>query len=659
MAGRPGAASSLTIGDLRGGRNGADPPLSLPDNQAVEMLNVDNYSSLLGDKRGGSTAVTESGGTAFSSGIMAVARFIPGASEAAAELWAVDGAATPIVKRMAAGTSFANVTLADAIATRPQDVDFAVLNGKLFMAYDSSVDRLHVYDPNLSSPKVRRTGVATQSTAPTAANSAGGGAYAATIRYYRARFIIKHGSVVDAQTEPSASVSFTPDGSHDGVVVTRPTAPGEEETHWILEGSADNSTFYQLATTVIATTTATDTTAPSAYSAFALSPDTGAYTNWTSVRYLLTDGNRLLGAGAWETGGKNSRVWFSTVLGTTDQGDDERVPNVSGVQQNWVDLNENDGGFITGMGGPIYGAPYVFKYRQVWKLNPTGSDTIPYLPRKLSDIYGSIAHKAIVSAKDASGNPALYFLSPEGPCRLLIQGGGATVQYLGRDVEDIWAGINLAASTVVAHGRYHADKHQVWFWIATGSSNDPDTKLAFDVLLGRFVEGERVRGGWYKHDGASAAARCSVMFANTLGASMSRDLKPYIGRASGTAIWKLDTSALDDAGTPFQAEIRTKPLPLAPLGQNVGVGQSILVAKAASGVTITQTLDRDYGLETRTSTASLSPAGSETRVIRKFEASDLSQAGTVQIRLGDAAAVATAAWALDALEIPIFPQEQR
>jgi hypothetical protein len=146
---------------------------------------------------------------------------------------------------------------------------------------------------------------------------------------------------------------------------------------------------------------------------------------------------------------------------------------------------------------------------------------------------------------------------------------------------------------------------------------------------------------------------------NTLGATMSRDLKPYIGRASGTAIWKLDTSATDDAGTAFQAYIKTKPLILAPIGQNVGVGQSILVAKALAGCTITQTLDRDYGLETRTSTALLTAEGSESRVIRKFEASDLSQAGAVQVQLGDGSAIASGAWVLDALELPIFPQEQR
>jgi hypothetical protein len=342
-------------------------------------------------------------------------------------------------------------------------------------------------------------------------------------------------------------------------------------------------------------------------------------------------------------------------LGSSDKSDDERSPNQTN-QKNFVDLNENDGGAITGLGGPIYGVPYAFKYRQVWKLNPTGDVTAPYLPRKVADgIYGAIAHKAIVTAKDQQGNPAIYFLGPEGPCRIVIVDGRSTPQYLGRDVEDIWSGINLAATTVVAHGIYHADKHQVWFWIATGSSNDPDTKIVFDVLLGRFTEGERVRGGWFKHTGNSAAARCSTMFSNTLAASMSRDLKPYIGRASGTVIWKLDTATTNDAGTNFAAEVKSRPIPIAPLGTKVGMGQSTLLAKAASGVTITQTLDRDFGLETRTSSVVLTASASETRVVKKFEASELAQADTIQVTLGDSAA-ASNAWTLDQWTAPVHTE---
>ena len=139
------ALKPIVIDDLTGGRNGADDPFALPPNQCVEAKDIDHYTGRLARKRGGATAVVESGGTAFSGGMQTLIRHIPGADETLAELWGVDGAATPLVKRLVGGTTWADVTLADAIASRPQDVVAVSFNGKLFLAYDSNVDRLHVY----------------------------------------------------------------------------------------------------------------------------------------------------------------------------------------------------------------------------------------------------------------------------------------------------------------------------------------------------------------------------------------------------------------------------------------------------------------------------------------------------------------------------------
>src|SRR5262249_44739127 len=158
-----------------------------------------------------------------------------------------------------------------------------------------------------------------------------------------------------------------------------------------------------------------------------------------SVKYLVTDGNRLLGAGAWEpsgvtSGGKNSRVWYTPVLGSADKGDDERVPNQT-TQKNWVDLNENDGGGVTGL-GVLNGTPIAFKYRQIYRLTPTGDVTTPYLPKKLIDGVGCVSHKSITVGEDEVGHPALYFLSHKGAYRLVMSGAGIALQYLWRDNED-------------------------------------------------------------------------------------------------------------------------------------------------------------------------------------------------------------------------------
>jgi hypothetical protein len=79
---------AIVFDDLRGGRNDTDPPMKLPMNQATEFLNMDWKDATFGRKRGGSIAVSQTGGTAFSSGIQSMGRHVPGADETAAELWA-------------------------------------------------------------------------------------------------------------------------------------------------------------------------------------------------------------------------------------------------------------------------------------------------------------------------------------------------------------------------------------------------------------------------------------------------------------------------------------------------------------------------------------------------------------------------------------------
>jgi hypothetical protein len=489
--------------------------------------------------------------------------------------------------------------------------------------------------------------------APTAADS-GAGSYAATARRYRVRWTKRVGSVTVMRSEPSASLSFTPSGGGTAARVTRPTLPGEVETHWELEAAEATGLFYLIATTAVATTTYDDSADPVTYQDGTESADAGLYTNWTSVKYLLTDGNRLLGAGSWESSGKNNRVYFSPVLGTLDVGDDERVTNTTD-QKNYIDINENDGGFITGLAGPLQGSIYVFKYRQIWKLVPTGQLASPYRTFQISPRVGAINQKSILDAQDYLGNPAIYFLSQRGPCRVGVEG----LEYLGRDVEDIWRTVNIGATGVVGFGIYHPDKNQVWWWVATGSSNSPDTLIVFDIMQGKAADGERVRGGWSKFTGEIAEARCAVMFSNTLGATMSRDLKPYIGSSDSTALMlKADTTDQTDNGTAFQAYIRSRPYTPAELATNFGFQEGYLVGKAASGVTVRLTVIKNMGTESITSDVLLTPDASETYMLKKFDAEQLSEAWCAQIQLGDGSAVASA-WTLEGFLVPVMVQERR
>ena len=660
----------IVVEDLRGGRNDTDSPMSLPLNQATEFLNCDWKDTAFGRKRGGATSVSLTGGTAFANDMNFLFRHVPGASEAAAELWAI--CSTPLTKRLTGGTSWADVTFDDAISSETFNVTAATLNGKLFLAYDSSVDRLHVYDPNLASARVRRVGFATPA-APTVANT-GSGTYAAVLRYYRVRWLqvatIGGASVVVRRSEPGASVSFTPSGSGTHARVTQPTVPGEGETHWELEVSSDNATWYwrkgfeadngaggQIA---IGTTTFDDNEVAANYDDYGSDNNsTGMNGRFPSVKFIMSDGNRLLGGGAWETSGadssgKNSRIWFTPVLGSADRGDDERVPNQA-TQKNWVDLNENDGGAFTGCGGPLNGLPWWFKDRQVWRLMPTGDVATPYLPRKIRGDIGCINHKTITIGEDQFGRAALYFLSHRGPYRITFEGD---IQYLGRDNEATWRSMNLGATAIVAHAMYYPDLHQWWVWIATSSNAPTVVKMVFDVQLGTPDEIGRIRGGWAKHDGASASARASCLFANTLGASMSRDLKPYIATNS-TTILKCDTSDTDDAGTDFKAEMTTRPLLMTrDLTHKVGLAESTLIAKALAGSDVTVTITRDFGKETRAHSVSLAPAASETRVIKKVEGSEMGEADVIQLTVGDSAAN-DEVWTIDAIIAPVIAQETR
>lgn len=631
------------IGDLRGGQNSADPPLAVPENQCVAALNVDWFDGTVARKRGGAAAVTM--GSVFTGTISHLSRFVPGADETAAKFVGVDSAATPVLAWMSAGTTWAAITPDDAIATKPQDFVAVTFNSKQFHFYDSTVDRLHYLD---SSGVHHRVGLP-QPTAPTVANT-GAGAYAATARTYKIAWVKRSGSTVLLRSELSSSVSFTPSGAGTAARVTRPSLPGEDETDWELYGAATtgDTTYKLLSTIAAATSTYDDSTAPASYSGDA-PPDSGENTVPVSAKYGLTDGNRLLMAGSWESGGKNNRVWFTPVLGSSNVGDDERVPT-----NNYQDFNENDGDVITGLGGPMQGFVYVFKYRQVWQMVPTGRSTAPYRVLNLTKSVGAIRHQSIVLAEDHNGNPALYFLSHKGPYRL----GQNGLEYLGQDIKDLWQTVNLAATTVTCHGVHHADKHQIWWWVATGSNNEPDTKLVLDTELLQWKE-DGTRGGWSKHTGNSASARCSAMFSNTLGATMSRDLKPYIGQHGAVnRVWKCDTSDTSDAGTNFQAYIETAPKPLGGLSSNVRVDEPMLLAEAQSGTTLTVTMISDFGLiSDRTSTALLTASGSETRVWKKCEAGAQAGVNYVAFRIGDAAAAATGSWVIDRLVVPYVAEE--
>lgn len=639
------------------GRNGWDIPSDVSPEMSCESMNLLLEKNTLGRKRRGSKPQTFSGDAIGT--YEALHRFVPGQDDTAAEAFIVSiESATNKILRVAGGTSASNLTRKDDIATNPHLVRAAILNGKFYLAYDSTVNRLHVFDPALSTSTVRRAGLATPA-APSVANT-GSGSYAATLRYYRIEWRVKVSSTVQRRSLLGTATSFTPSGSGTHARVTQPTVPSEGETHWAIYGSADDEDYYELAEVAIGTTTYDDNETPASYDDNTAAPDEGTFTPFPSVKYLLSTGDRLIGFGVWETSAGDSlapkpgRIYFTPVLDTTDSDDDERISNTLEFK-GYIDFSRNAGAEDRAIAGPLDGTFLAFQSRGIAAFIQTGAANQPYQRVTRTNELGAVSQESTFMGEDEEGAPCIYFVDPvRGPYRY----GSSGFQWLGYDVQDVWATVNLAATVRVAAGVYDAELRAVIFGLATGSSNVLNEFLVFFVREGMATSVEGVRGGWVRWQNAATpfTFRCLAMLPEELAATMSRSLKPYAGHS--TKLLRLnDESVQQDDSSSFQAYATSPAFNMGRMQFHKRLAEPYLQALAVSGVTITQTWTRNHGDETgRTSTVSLTPTGSQTRVVRKFEGGELVDADHAQVTLGDGSA-ANNAWTMDEWIAPFEMQE--
>jgi hypothetical protein len=647
----------IRIRRLRG-RNGYDPFLEIPDDQAIEMLNVDLYGGQLGRKRGGTSAdtMTFSSGGPFTAVINALLTHIPGASEAAMELFAIEGSPF-VVGRKAASTQYAAVTVKDALTSASFLVNGVSFNGKLFFAgWDSLVNRAPVWDGST----IRRSGLGT-SAAPTAANT-GSGSYAATIRYYKVAYTVQSGGVTLRRSELSASVSFTPSGSGTHARVTKPASIGESETHWELYASADNVSFYgPIATTAVGTTTFDDNLTVSAYATtYDAAPVAGTNLPPPSAKFVASDGNRLLYYGAFESAAgdsvepKQGRVWFTALLGSgvSSIGDDERIPiqSTDPLLRFYIDIGENTGGEPRGLAGPLEGSMYAFQSNGITELAPTGNVNKPYRRYQMSTPHGAVNHHSIVMAPNAAGHPCIYFLSPkDGPRRI----GPSGIEWVGADVKDLWDRVNLDA-VIVSHGVYYADVNQIWWWVALDSSTVPNWVMVFDISEGVAAAADgspAIRKGWTLFSGDLAAAHCSVMFSMTPGATMARRRKPYVGTTTVNQVLKCDTGTAT-----AQAFVTTKIYPVADLVHHGEVTGGLMIARPDSA-TVAIGVDLYKNMAGSIAQQQIVTFATDD-VIQTLHELTLAEATTVHAVIGDSASVSSA-WELDEVVLVTNPQESR
>lgn len=630
--------------DARGGRNGRDWEFKLQPNQVAEAINVDFSNTNFARKRGGVAKQAFTGAT-FTNPVYGLWRHVPGTDETLAELWAVDG--NGVVNRLAGGTAWAAPILTDAITGYDFDVQGISFNGKFFLAYASAQPRLHVYDPAaLGGARVRRVGLATPG--PATITDQGVGAYAAVLRYYRVRVAVQAAGVTVRRSEPSSSMAFTPSGGGASARVTMSLGVSEGETHWEVEASTDNAFFFLIATVAWATTTYDDSAATTTYLNNPASPVLNTYALPVSAKFIAADQSRLLLFGDFTAANQQNRVYFTPVLGASNVSDDERVP-----LNNYVTLDENDSGPPTGLGGPCNGAMFAFKYRQIWKLTATGDATQPYSLFPISKSVGAVCHRAIVAGEDEAGNAAIYFLSHRGPYRYGVNG----LQYIGRNLEDrllptgTTSQMNLEA-LVPGWVRWFSDRRQVWFAYAT-------TGFQLPTAIAVWSLGDNLSpSGWSIYTGDNIVGFCCAMFSHTVGAAMSRDLRPYIGGLQGTTyvsdhqLGKADTGTTD-ADLTYQASIRTRAVnPYWPK-YRVTV-QDVVVAAKAGSATVTVSVSNSSGVETRTETTSLAAVGSETRVTKRVGGdAQTAAAAWAQFTVGDATAVDNS-WSIDGLLVSLL-----
>ena len=619
--------------------NNQDPSISLPDDQVVQANNVEFVDSMLGERRLGTSAITL---PAFLSGkdrVPLLIRHTPTQDEKDAELWvlAVTGTTTASLGRKTS-TWQTEVTISDT----PTLTGFyqyqwqaITLHGKLFFTYKSNVNRAHVWDGTV----MRRAGHAAPSAAPTSADD-GAGAFTTT-RYYRVRYATLSGSTVQVRSEPSAVRTHVPSGTGSGVIITKPASISENETHWELEASTDNSNFYRVATTVVATTTYTDTAA--SYTSNTLSEALTDYALIPSARYLTSDEDRLVWAGSFDTDSQASRVGWTPVFGASGVGNDERFATTTDP---FNDLDTYHGGPITGLSEPVLGGIWVFKFHAVHKMTRTGFVNKAYDIDQYTDAFGAL-EGSVVTGVDETGEACVYFIDNEqGPCRIGVGG----IKRCGDDVRNSWKSMNLEATKVVCRSLFYPKKRQVIWCIAEAAQNTPTLGIVLHVDKSRpFADG--VRKGWVTWGGNRSKAISMCLFSDNIedNADRSDTLVPFIGLEALGLVHRCDTTNTDNA-VAYTATITTKPYIFKSILQTFSVGVAAILAKAVAAAQITVKLIKNTDATnevTATSTdVSLAATAAETDVIKVLDALTGAEMHMAQIQFTDPTTV-SAQWRVD------------
>lgn len=641
------------------GRNGWDQPTAIPDDMSAESMNIELRDGGLGKKRTGTESIAIT--TLNTGGTYEISKFVPGNDPTLAELWFFGDAKFPVLvsQLWRVPTTAASAVGVKGGLVRP--LSFAALNGKYFIASDTAANRINVYAPNESTTTVRLAGLKPE--APPTIADQGVGTYPAVPRTYRTIGKRIVAGVVVSQSEPSTDVAFTPSGAGASARVTKGAATGEGETHWAVEAAAADGVFWIISGDIaVGTATYDDTVEPRDYDANGdVPPLIGSNYPFPSVKYLFSDGTRLLGLGAWETATGDSvppvsgRLYFTPAFGTSDMGDDERIVNTT-LSSGWIDLAIGAGGIDRGIGGLINNAVIAFQSNGVYAFVPTGNPDAPYRRDVLSTQIGNISGKAIVLAEDEGGQPALYWLDPVNGCYRI--GTGFIIQRCGKDVQDLWntAGTGATASNFEAEfwGVYDSARKLI-IWTCR-KADGTSFQMVFDVTNGRTVSANEVRYGWVQWtEPKIIGSTGGVMFSNGLTAaphSLTNTL--YYGRTSiSNIVFRVVPTLTQDDGQSYQGYVRSRAYWWSPMGRLKKLLEAVVVAKARAATTIRALFIPNWGEQSGvTHNISIAPSGSSTYVRVRPDPVNTTDLAVLQFELGDAAPANTA-WELEGIEAQI------
>lgn len=181
-------------------------------------------------------------------------------------------------------------------------------------------------------------------------------------------------------------------------------------------------------------------------------------------KYLELYNNQLFMAGF---SGMLSTVYFSQV------GDPESVPPDFNFE-----VRTNDGDKVSGMKNYL-GSLMVFKEKSFHQL--LGDDPNNFLVKQVSDQYGCLSNRAIVTFEDRC-----FFLDEKG----IVEFNGANIRVVSNKVEPIFLAMNIDAAVENATAIHNRLRNEVWFAIPINGSTVNNCIVVYDYVADAFTKFE-------------------------------------------------------------------------------------------------------------------------------------------------------------------------